>query len=129
MSALPSDHFQRVSTDGVVTHVLVPVDEFNRLRLAAEAGGPASGPSDSEIDNALRILRDPATEWTDAEDVLLQIARDGLSALRKDRGMTQAELAAELGLSQAQVSRIERRPENASLRLLREIAEILRRQG
>jgi DNA-binding XRE family transcriptional regulator len=109
---------QTVSTGGVVTHVLVPVEEYQRLA----AGAP---PAPAEVEDALRILADANEPWTDAESVLLHIIQEGLAPLRKRSGLSQKQLAEALDLSQAQVSRIEKNPGNASLRILRAIAEAL----
>jgi DNA-binding XRE family transcriptional regulator len=109
---------QTVSTGGVVTHVLVPVEEYQRLA----AGVP---PAPGEVEDALRMLADANEPWTDAEGVLLHLIQDGLAPLRKRSGLSQKRLAEALDLSQAQVSRIEKHPENASLRTLRAIAEAL----
>lgn len=62
---------------------------------------------DADIEDAVRVLNDPKTTWHSADDVLLRVARDGLAAARKERGLTQEQLAAALGVSQPQVSRLE----------------------
>lgn len=108
-----------VMQDGVVTHVVVPVAEYERLTCSRRP------PTESEIAEAVRILSDPSETWHDAESVLREIVRGGLQAARKHAGMTQEELAAELGLSQPQVSRLERDPEKTSVRTLRRVAELI----
>jgi DNA-binding XRE family transcriptional regulator len=46
-----------------------------------------------------------------------------LAKLRKQRGLTQAELAEKIGTSTPQLSRTERRPENVNMRTLIRYAE------
>ncbi len=114
--------FPTVQANGVVTHVLVPVDEFRRLM------GDTSGvtpPSSEQVAEAVRILEDPHTEWFDANDILWELVRNGLASLRKQHGLTQEELAALLGVSQSHVSRLEKSLDGVTLRTLRRIAEVL----
>lgn len=124
-------HFPTVQHDGIVTHVLVPVEEFERLtggkvqQSGEEAGAGVSPPSAAEVAEAVRVLESPQTEWHDAEGVLWQIVRDGLGAVRRQRGLTQEELASMLGVSQPHVSRLERSLDGVTIRALRRIAELL----
>ncbi len=117
------EKFPTVQRDGVVTHVLVPVDEFNRL--VDERERIARAPSDEEIEDAVRILEEAETEWEEADDVLWRILREGLAPIRKRHGLTQEQLAAALGMSQPQVSRMESNLEGAPLRVLRRVVEAL----
>lgn len=115
-------HFPTVQTDGIVTHVLVPVDEFKRLTGEQPDTAP---PTPEEIADAVRIIEDPRTEWHDANDVLWEIVRTGLASVRKEKGLTQEHLAAALGVSQSHVSRMEKSLDGVTLRALRRIAELL----
>jgi DNA-binding XRE family transcriptional regulator len=117
------ERFPIVQRDGVVTHVLVPVEEFNRL--VGEQGRIPAAPSDADIDDALRILDDAETEWLDADEVLWRVLREGLAPIRKQHGLTQEQLAAALGMSQPQVSRLESNLDGAPLRVLRRVVEAL----
>lgn len=123
MASIP--HYPTVQKDGVVTHVLVPVEEFERLRLVRDEEPEAAAPSDAEIAEAVRVLEDPGTRWHDAEAVLWEIVRGGLAAVRKERGLTQEELAARLGVAQPQISRMERSLEGTTVRVLRRLAAAL----
>ncbi len=116
-------HLATVQTEGVVTHVLVPIEEYQRL--TASGVRKADGPSDEQIDEAIAILNDSKTEWVDGEEVFENIVRDGIEYVRRMRGMSQGELGKRVGLSQPQVSRIESRPEQATLEVLRRIADVL----
>ena len=116
------EHFSTVQRDGVVTHVLVPVDEFNRLVGGQE---PTDGPSALDLEDAVRILSDAETEWEDADEVLWGVLREGLAPVRKRHGLTQEQLAAAVGMSQPQVSRLEANLEGAPLRVLRRVVEAL----
>lgn len=48
-----------------------------------------------------------------------------ISSIRKSRGLTQAQLADKIGISQAHISRLERGDDSASLKLIAEIAQAL----
>lgn len=93
-------------------------------RTCSEQAGGCDVP-DADIDDAVRILEDPATMWHSADEVLLRVARDGLAAARKERGLTQEQLAAALGVSQPQVSRLEHNLDGTSVRVLKRIVEVL----
>jgi len=120
--------FSTIVSDGQVTHVIVPVDDFNRLCDESRAGvAPSStcGFSEHEIDEAISTLISPETRWHDADDVVLDILREGIAPLRKRLGLTQEQLASRIGLSQSQVSRIEGAPEGVTLAVLRRIADVV----
>lgn len=129
MSQIPNHYACITTPGGDVTHVVVPIGDFERLQAEHQALEASTAPSQSEIDAALRVLHDPATAWHDAGTVFEQLVRRGLAPLRKERGLTQSDLAAMLELSQAQVSRLERDLDGASLRLLRKIATLLKPDG
>ncbi len=126
---IPSHYACITTASGDVTHVVVPIGDFERLQAEHQAMEATTAPAQSEIDAALRVLNDPATTWHDAGTVFEQLVRRGLAPLRKERGLTQTDLAAMLELSQAQVSRLERDLDGASLRLLRRIATLLKPDG
>ncbi|HZW11321.1 MAG TPA: helix-turn-helix domain-containing protein [Phycisphaerales bacterium] len=117
------ERFPIVQRDGVVTHVLVPVEEFHRL--VGERDRIPAAPSDAEIDEAMRVLDDAETEWHDADEVLWRVLREGLAPMRKRQGLTQEQLAAALGMSQPQVSRLESNLEGVPIRVLRRVVEAL----
>lgn len=121
--------FPTVVSDGHVTHVIVPVDEYNRLcdesRAGAAASSPTCGFSDHEIDEAIATLTSPDTQWHDAEDVVLDILREGIAPVRKRLGLTQEQLASRIGLSQSRVSRLEGASEDVTIAMLRRIAEVV----
>lgn len=123
MSAM--QHFPTVTDHGVVTHVMVPIGIYQQLTV--EHAAAMRPPSERDIDAAIAIETDPGTAWQDAEDVLRRVVREGVERARRERDMTQAELGERVGLSQPQVSRIEKNPENAPLGTLRRIAGALAR--
>jgi ribosome-binding protein aMBF1 (putative translation factor) len=111
-----------VQTDGVVTHVIVPIEEFRRL----SAGSPESSPPTSDqVDAAIAVWNSKQTKWTDAAAVFEDILRDGIKHARRARRVSQQDLGEHVGLSQPQVSRIERHPQDATLDTLRRIAAAL----
>lgn len=124
-------NYQTIQSGGEVTHVLVPVQEFQELLRERESAfacrESANAPTltVADIDDAVRTLNDPATTWHSADDVLLRVARDGLAAARKSRGLTQEQLAAALGVSQPQISRLEHNLDGTSVRVLKRIVEAL----
>ncbi len=113
-------NYPTLSDGGVVTHVLVPIDDFNRISRAA-----AKPPSDADVQAAISLLNDPDAAWVDGEDTVRDIISDGIDAARRHSGLTQTELADAVGLSQPQISRLERNPDSASLGLLKRIAAVL----
>lgn len=118
-----SMNFPTVSDRGVVTHVMVPVDEY--ARLTGEHPAALKPPTADEVNAAIAVFQDTSTKWHDAEAFLVQVIRDGVEAVRRDQGLTQADLGKAVGLSQPQVSRIEKNPDIASLGALRRIAAAL----
>lgn len=98
-----------------------PVVDLSEIGGLAERREP---PAD-EVARALAILADPNTKWHRAEDVLPQAIELGVSGLRKKFGLTQGQLASELGISQPAISRIERNPDSASLGTIKRIVRAL----
>jgi DNA-binding XRE family transcriptional regulator len=121
--------FPTIVSDGQITHVIVPVDAYNRLCDESRAGSahpsPACGFSEHEIDEAVATLANPATQWHDAEDVVLDILREGIAPVRKRLGLTQEQLASRIGLSQSRVSRLEGASEDVTIAVLRRIAAVV----
>lgn len=126
--------FPIVQSHGQVTHVMVPLEEYARLAAAAgersddssrSSGTAGMGPDADEISRAVAIIDDPQTRWHDADELMWQVVREGLAPARKEAGLSQQKLADQLGLSQAQVSRMEKNADSITLRVLRRIAEVL----
>ena len=103
----------RVVLDDDTTCVLIPVEEYERLIALVEAH--------QMIDK----LEDPRAEWADFDEFKLQLAGNKLAEARKGRKLTQTQLAARLGVPQSQISRIERSPDQTTLRTLKRIAKAL----
>ena len=118
-----SHHFPVLLNDGVITHVVLPIRTYEKL-----AGEPAAALQPIFADDvraAVAILNDPETQWHDANALLQRLIHEGIEQARRQRGITQAQLGAAVGLSQPQISRIERNPEGAPLGILRRIAQML----
>lgn len=64
-------------------------------------------------------------ELIDADLLAAQIAGGRIAAARKARGWTQQELAAEAGMPQSQVARMERNPEKCNVSTLKRVASAL----
>lgn len=124
MSNIPkTTHSAVVGPDGKTTHVLVPAAEYEALLDRAKADEP----SDGTVEEAIRILSDKSTRWYDAEDLVLEVLKRGLREIRRSRGLTQAELGRLLRVPQSRVSRLEKNPEAATLRVLKRVAAALAR--
>ena len=102
---------------------MVPVDEYEKL--TGDHPSALQPPTADEVNAAIAVFHDTSTKWHDAEAFLVQVLRDGLEAVRRGQGLTQADLGRAVGLSQPQVSRIEKNPDIASLGALRRIAAAL----
>jgi DNA-binding XRE family transcriptional regulator len=96
------------------TYVLVPEDEYVELVKAEMAA------------DAVAVLEDPHTKWVDFDEYRLQLAGSKIAEARKARKLTQAQLAKKLGVPQSQISRIERHPDQTTIRTLKRIAKALR---
>lgn len=120
MNAYPT-----VSTNGVVTHVLVPIEDYAAMIGSPPVHATVAQPSDDEVSEAMAILQNPATKWHSADDILQRILRDGVEAARKHAKLTQSQLAGRVGFSQSRISRIESDSNAASIAILRRIAEAL----
>jgi DNA-binding XRE family transcriptional regulator len=99
--------------DGVATAVVVPIEEYNRLVDAATSRA---------AERALAVLGDASAKWTDVDDALREVGASKIASARKAAGLTQKELAARVGVDQAQISRLERHPERSSLSFIMKVA-------
>jgi len=70
-------------------------------------------------------LSDPKTKWIGTDELALRLAGSRIAAARKRAKMTQKELAARLGTTQSEVSRIESRPDATTVKMLRRLARAL----
>ncbi len=102
-----------VVTEGTVTHVLVPVEDYQRLQLAEMA------------ESAFRDVQDPSAKWIDADDARLAAAGERIARARKSAGLTQTQLGERLNIPQSQISRIERNPDHTTVRTLKRLAKAL----
>jgi UDP-N-acetylglucosamine 1-carboxyvinyltransferase len=110
----PEQDFPSLVQDGRTTHVVVPVDEYERLLLA------------DMVQSALAKRDDPDTEYIDADDFGIELAAQSVAEARKAAGLTQKQLGEKVGIPQSQVSRIERRPDRTTVRTLRRLAKALK---
>ena len=101
-------------TGDKVTHVVLPIDEYEELIATQMAHEVIASMED-----------DDNVEWIDFEDFAAQLAADRIVEARKARKMTQKALAAKLGVPQSQISRIERNPDRTTVRTLKKIAKAL----
>jgi ribosome-binding protein aMBF1 (putative translation factor) len=93
--------------------VLVPEEEYIELVKAEMAR------------DAIAKLEDPNTEWIDFDEYRLQLAGSKIAEARKAKKLTQTQLAKKLGVPQSQISRIERHPDQTTVRTLKRIAKAL----
>lgn len=116
-------HLPTVTDHGVITHVMVPIGIYEKL--TGEHAAALQPPASDDVNAAIAVLNDPRTAWHDADAILQQFVREGIEQARRRRDITQAQLGAHVGLSQPQISRIEKNPDAAPLGILRRIAEAL----
>jgi ribosome-binding protein aMBF1 (putative translation factor) len=102
-----------VTGEGQTTHVLVPIDEYERLVVSDMAK------------EAVAELEDESIDWVDADDVAVEFARDAIVAARKKAKLTQKQLGDKVGMPQSQISRIERRPDRTHVLTLEKLAKAL----
>ncbi len=112
-SSKPTKDYAQVEQGGRVTHVLVPVGEYERLVKA------------SMVQSAAAKLEDQTTEWVDADQLARELAAQRIAKARKSAGLTQIQLGRKLRLPQSQISRIERNPDRTTVRTLKRIARAL----
>ncbi len=105
-----------VMENGRATAVIVPIEEYNRL---------LDGATERAAARAMAVLADGKEVWTDVDDALRAVGASKIAEARKAAGLTQKQLAARLGLGQAQISRLERHPERSSLSLIMRVAVAL----
>ena len=103
----------RVVMDDDTTYVMLPEEDYERLMEIVEAH------------ELVAKLEDPNTEWIDFDDYKLQLAGSKIAEARKARKLTQTQLARKLGVPQSQISRIERNPDQTTVRTLKRIAKAL----
>jgi DNA-binding XRE family transcriptional regulator len=94
------------------THVMIPVRDYDRMISALE-----------ERD---RKRTSRSGEWIPAEKAALQTAADWLRDAREEAGLTQQQLADQIGVPQSQISRIEKNPDRTTIRTIKRIAAALR---
>ncbi|MBL8878255.1 MAG: helix-turn-helix transcriptional regulator [Phycisphaerales bacterium] len=111
---VPGATWPRVVRDGITTHVLVPIDEYERLSAAAQ--------NDATRESA---DRDATSGFVSASVFRTQLAVDRIIKARKKAGLTQVQLAAKIGVPQSMISRIERNPDRTTIRTIRKIAAAL----
>ncbi len=99
--------------DDDTTYVMLPEEDYERLMEIVEAH------------ELVAKLEDPKTEWIDFDDYKLQLAGSKIAEARKARKLTQTQLAKKLGVPQSQISRIERHPDQTTVRTLKRIAKAL----
>jgi transcriptional regulator with XRE-family HTH domain len=71
------------------------------------------------------MLESSSTVWHSADDVMRGIVSQGLSAVREQSGLTQAQLGKLASMPQSQVSRIEKDLDSATMRVIRRVAAAL----
>jgi len=119
----PTPHSPAKPNASRTSHVSIPIAEYD----AFVANAAAAGPSRDAIERAAAMFADPATKWYDAESILKNIVADGLSHVRQESGLTQAQLGELANMPQSQVSRLEKTIDAATIRVLRRIATALTR--
>lgn len=109
---------QLITRDGKPEFVVIPIEEWRRIEAALEDRADAA---------AVRaFLRQPAETFPDQIAAAIVAGAHPLAALRKHRGLTQAELAGEVGTNSVYLSQIERGERRAGRDLMAKLAAVLR---
>jgi DNA-binding XRE family transcriptional regulator len=120
---------QIVRTEAGETLVVIPLEEYERLK--EQAGEDAEDALEEEF--IRRIVAEKSAAVARGEDVALpeavweEIERgpNPIRALRKHRGLTQAELASQAGITQAFLSEIENGRKFGTTETLKSLAKAL----
>jgi DNA-binding XRE family transcriptional regulator len=105
---------------------LKPTDfRFILKRVKTVPSAPADELEPEIIKETAAVLRDPHLKHYDFKEFLKEVAVEDIKIARKHANMTQASLAKKAGLSQPQLSHIERNPAGASSATLKKIATVL----
>jgi len=108
-----------VVTDGVVTHVMLPIDEYENLIFQSMAVEVLD-----ELEHEALTGQRPG-DFVNGEDFAAEVAAEALLNARKEKGLTQQQLAKKVGIPQSQISRIERNPDRTTVKTMRKIAKAL----
>ncbi len=92
---------------------MMPIEEYQRLIEAIAA------------ETASAEARGSRGQWVDADEFALTLAGERIAESRRAAGLTQKQLAAKLGVPQSQISRIERHPDQLTVRTLKRVAQAL----
>jgi len=113
---------QIIQKDGKAEFAVVPIEEYNRLLLMAEDFDDLVA-----YDKATAGLGSGEDETIPAEIVARLVAGDEhpLKVWREFRGMTQAGLAEQAGVSQGQVALIEGGKRRGTVDVLKDLAKVL----
>ncbi len=79
-----------------------------------------------DVAEAERVLNDPNSRFLKWEDVQKELLRNRIAGARKERRVTQKELARRLKVKQSTVSRMEKPDANLTLATLRRVAKALK---
>jgi len=80
---------------------------------------------EESVAEAERLLTDPSTEYVCLDEFVKVIAAGDLRRARKEKEITQRQLAQMAGVTQAQVSNLEKDPASVSVQTLRKVARAL----
>ncbi len=112
----------KVFHGGAFTHVIVAIEAYNSLVQDSAELEAIRALGELDRDGADASSSD---DWIDGEDFAAEVAADALLSARKEKGLTQQQLAKKVGIPQSQISRIERNPDRTTVKTMRKIAKAL----
>lgn len=117
-----------VLVKGAYTVIVVPTRR--RAEHALQVLGEQPFADESHRKSVISSLKSKlasldATKWVEADAAAREIAGSRVAQVRKAKGITQNELARRLKMPQSQISRLERNPDQTTIRTLKRVAKAL----
>ena len=109
---------QIITQGGKPAFVVIPIDEWRRIEVTLEDRADAA---------AVRaFLKNPSETFPDSVVAWILDGAHPIKAMRRHRGMTQAQLAKAVGTSPVYISQVERGGRRAGRKLLAKLGKALR---
>ena len=116
MEPLTIEH-QTIYEDGKPRYAVLDYSDFRQLAARLQ--------DLEDLAEVERILADEADEWVSQEEAEEILLRNPVKTAREKAGITQKELARRMSISQAAVSKLERKFANPTRKTLERVAKAL----